>query len=172
MRRFLAVLLLAPALALSVGSAVTAGEGSWMDMGNCEMCKALTEEDPGLIKNMSWEYHDISDGLMSVSTVTPTYREHFRRASKRAEQVQTKLREGKDVKLCNMCIEYGSMLMSGKVKVEHVNTLNGNVDLTTSDDPEMIGRIKKWGERTRTELAKMETEPESKTETMTKAEKK
>jgi len=158
-------LLLAPALALSAGSSALAGEGSWMDMENCEMCKALTEEEPALIKNMTWEHHEISDGLISVSTVAPAFHEHLKRASARVEEVNARLREGKDVRLCTMCIEYGSMLMTGKVKVERVNTSNGYVDLTTSDDPEMIGKIQKWGERTRTELANLEGETETKEDT-------
>jgi len=157
-----------PVLTVSAFMVVTAGQSSWMDMENCEMCKSLTEEESALLENMTWEHHDISDGLVSVSTVAPAYMEHFRRASKRAEEVQAKLREGKDVKLCTMCIEYGSMLMTGKVKVEHVNTSSGYVDLTTSDDPEMIKKIQKWGERTRVEMAKIEKEMEEEKRTESK----
>ena len=162
MKKSLIAILFVPVIFLVAIMMVTAGEGPWMDMKNCEMCKTLTREDPALLKNMTWEHYDIEDGLVSVSTVAPAFVEHYKRASDRMASVEKKLMKGDNVSLCNMCNEMGGMLQTGKVKTEHVNTSNGYVGLTTSEDPAMITRIQNWGKRTTEEMMKMEKAEQSK----------
>ncbi len=162
MKKPMIAVLFVPVIFLLAFMMVSAGEEPWMDMKNCEMCKTLTQEDPALMKNMTWEHHDISNGLVSVSTVAPAFAKHFTQASERMAKVEGKLQKGEKVSLCNMCTEMGGMLQTGKVKTEHVNTTNGYVGLTTSDDPAMIAQIQKWGERTTEETMKMEKAEQSK----------
>lgn len=162
MKKSLVAVLFVPVFFLVAFMMVSAGEGPWMDMKNCDMCKSLTQEDPALLKNMTWEVHEISDGVVSVSTVAPAFAEHYKRASERMAKVEEKLKKGDEVSLCNMCNEMGGILQTGKVKTEHVNTINGYVGLTTSDDPAMIAQIQDWGKRTTDEMKKMEEGKKSK----------
>ena len=156
MKKSLMAVLFVPVILLVAFMVVSAGDGPWMDMENCEMCTVLTKEDPALLKNMTWEHYDIEDGLVSVSTVAPAFVEHYKRASDKMINVQNKVMKGEEVSLCNMCTEMGGMIQTGKVKAEHVNTSNGCLNLMTSDDPAMIAQIQGWGERTSEEMMKME----------------
>ena len=94
MKKSLIAVLFVPVIFLVAFMMVSAGDGPWMDMKNCEMCKTLTKEDPALLKNMTWEHHKISDGLVTVSTVAPAFVEHYKRASDRMDQVAEKLQKG------------------------------------------------------------------------------
>ncbi|UCE25183.1 MAG: hypothetical protein JSU74_03820 [Candidatus Zixiibacteriota bacterium] len=155
MKKAFVVLLFLPALSLLAIMAVSGEKEAWFDMENCEMCKPLMEQDPALLENMTWEHHEISNGLVSVSTVAPAFRAHYQKAGEQMSNVEKKLLAGDEVKLCNMCVAMGEMLNTGKVKMEHVMTSTGSIGLTTSDDPAMITEIQKWGERTTEEMKKM-----------------
>lgn len=155
MKRALMGLLLLPAVSLLAIMAVSGEQKAWFDVENCEMCKPLIEQDPALLENITWEHHEISDGLVSVTTVAPAFRAHYQKAGEQMSNVEKKLMSGDEVKLCNMCVAMGEMLNTGKVAMEHVMTSTGSVYLTTSDDPAMITEIQKWGERTTRELEKM-----------------
>ena len=155
MKKAFVALLFLPALSLLAIMAVSGEKGAWFDMENCEMCKPLMEQDPALLENTVWEHHEISNGLVSVTTVAPAFRAHYEKAGQRMSEVEKKLMSGEEVKLCNMCVAMGEMLNTGKVAMEHVMTSTGSVYLTTSDDPAMITEIQKWGQRTTEELEKM-----------------
>jgi hypothetical protein len=160
-RKSLIAFLLLPVFVLGIVMYASAGDEPWFDMKSCEMCKPILEEDPALMENMTWEHHNISNGLVSVSTVAPAYMAHFKKAEKGMMAVQERLQQGTDVKLCNMCVAMSDMLKTGKVKSEQVETMNGSVSLMTSDDPKMVDRIQKWGERTNDEMVKMEKTTEA-----------
>lgn len=160
MKKTLVGFLLLPAIVLGIATVAFSGEGAWMDMKNCEMCKPVMEQDPNLMKNMTWEHHNISNGLVSVSTVTPAYMAHYKKAGEKMKMVTEKLQKGTDVKLCNMCVAMSDMLKTGKVKNEHIMTSNGSVALMTSEDPRVVRAIQQWGERTNEEMRKMSAEPQ------------
>lgn len=167
MKKNLIVFLLLPVFVFGIAMYALAADEPWFDMKNCEMCKAITQEDPALLENMTWEHHSITDGLITVSTVAPAYMAHYKKAEKGMMAVHEKLQKGTDVKLCNMCSAMTDLYKSGKVRNEQVETSNGSVALLTSDDPKIVDKIQKWGERTNAEMMKMEKM--EKTEKMMKA---
>lgn len=134
-----------------------AAEKSWFDMANCSFCKNLVK-DTMLLKNMTWNHYDISNGVMAVTTVKPEYKAAYLEAMKAMEQVGEDMATGKiQVQMCGHCENYGKLMMSGS-KMEYVPTEVADIVLITSDKPEIVEMIKKFGQRNREELAKWETE--------------
>ncbi len=66
-------------LGISMTQAGDAAEAKWFDLENCAMCTGMMAEK-GLMENMTWEQHNISNGILSVATVTPEYKEAFGRS--------------------------------------------------------------------------------------------
>lgn len=134
--------------------AVNAGEEKpWFDMANCGMCKPIVES-PGLMENMTWEHHNISNGMVTVTTIQPDFHEAYEKANAVMMETHEGIMAGKTVSMCGMCTAIGEFFAKG-AKKETVETKHGNVCLFTSDDPEVVTLIQKWGERTMDEMAKM-----------------
>jgi hypothetical protein len=130
-------------------------EPAWFDMDNCSFCQELTRE-PGLLDNMTWEHHNISNGVITVTTVDPEFEEAYIKSQKAMEEVAAKLASGEGgVTMCGHCKYYGELMMAG-AKIEHVAASKADILLITSDDPETIKKIHKYGDRNREEMAKME----------------
>ncbi len=151
------VLFLSIAVILLVGVTLIAkDEKPWFDMKNCEFCSNLCK-DPHLLENMTWTHYDISNGLMSITTVKPEFRESYLEAQKAMEALGEEMMAGKrEVKMCGMCENYGKLLGLG-AKVEVIHADEGDIVLMTSDNPDVVKLIHEHGQRTRDELAKMET---------------
>ena len=145
-------------LALAVGVSV-AGDDSkttelaWFDMQNCDMCKSMPME---LYASMTWEQHPISNGIVSVTTVTeealPTYRKGHANMMATGE----KLMSG-EMTLCGSCTAFGACLMKGAT-YEYVETKNGDLMIVTSDDEEVVAELKTWATKNKEEMAKMMTD--------------
>ena len=150
------VLYLSVAVILLASLTLVAGdEKPWCDMKNCDFCNYLME-DPGLLDNMTWDHYDISNGVMSVTTVKPGFGESYRKAQKAMQALGEEMTAGKtDVKMCGMCENYGKLMVLG-AKFEAVNADVGDIVLCTSDNPEVVKAIQEHGQRTREEMAKME----------------
>jgi len=158
-------------LILILTAAVTApGKGeqpttgpAWFDMVNCSFCKHLGTQE-GLLDHITWEHYDIANGLVSITTVDPQYKEPYLKAMAAMEQVGKDLEAGKrtmaDTPMCGFCTAYGMLMMSG-AKIEYVQGKNADIVLITSDNPEMVKKIKEYGERTRTELAVLQAAKEA-----------
>jgi len=157
---FLAVglLFLGAALVASAVHATEPGEALWFDMENCAFCKNLSK-DPQLMKNMSWEHHDISNGVATITVVKPEFKKSYLEAQAAMMDVGKKMQSGElkmaDVKMCGHCQNYGKLMMMG-AKMEHVQGTFADVTLMTSDNPEMVKEIKAFAQRNRDEMAKME----------------
>jgi hypothetical protein len=127
-------------------------------MENCAFCKHLLK-DPKLLDNMTWEHHDISNGLVSITTVKPEFRKSYQEAMAAMEDLGAKLEKGevdiKDLKLCGSCQFWGMLEQMG-AKIEFVKGKMADVVIMTSDNPEVVKKIKEYGQRTREELAKWE----------------
>jgi len=161
------VLFLGLAIVLLVCVSLIAGDGKpWFDMHNCDFCKNLCK-DPHLLENMTWNHYDISNGLMSITTVNPKFHESYLEAQKAMEKLGEEMMAGKtDVRMCGMCEDYTRLMALG-VKFEVINAEVGDIILMTSDKPDVVDAIHKHGQRTREELVKweaMEMEKEKKTE--------
>ena len=140
------------------GHAHAQSDAPWFDMQNCDFCKNLVKDEK-LMENMIWEHHDISNGIVTITTVNPDYKPAYMEAMEAMMQLGTDLETGKcniaDVKMCNYCKNYG-MLMEAGAKFDYVMGQGADLTIITSDNPETIEKIKKFGERNRMELAKLE----------------
>ena len=154
MRKLKIVLLTAVLMVLSGSVLAQAEETAWFDLVNCDFCKHLTTP-PDLMESMSWEHHNISNGLISVTTVKEGHMEAFLAAQAKMEETGKKMEKGEPVKMCGMCSAMGALMMKG-VKMENVRTQHGDIWLMTSGDPEVVKAIQEWGKRNTDEMAKME----------------
>ncbi len=125
----------------------------WFDMDNCAMCKHLSNR-PEMLENMHWEHHNISNGIVSVTSVKPEYMDEFRKASEGMESIGKRLQKGEKLPLCPMCTAYGDLMRKG-AKLEYVKTRHGEISIMTSDKPKVVGEIKTWAKRTNEEMKKM-----------------
>ena len=132
----------------------------WFDMENCEFCKNLME-NPKLMDNMTWEWHNISNGAMSIATVKPEYKEAYEKAMASMEALANDMQTGKrnpmEVKMCGQCQAYGMLVMGG-AKAEYVRTGVADISLITSDDEAMVKKIQEYAEHNRTEMVKWHEE--------------
>ena len=152
-----AILFAAVALLYGVGNAGP-GESAWFDMQGCAFCKNLTK-DPALMKNMTWEHYDISNGVCTITTVKPEYKKSYVEARTAMMDIGKKLESGQitidKVPMCGHCQAYGKIQMMG-AKMEWVEGSEADVTIMTSDKPEVVKEIKAFAQRNRDELAKME----------------
>ena len=126
----------------------------WFDMEHCAMCRPLIEA-PELLHNMSWEQHDIKNGIVSVTTVREPFMKKFKEAQAKMGAVAAKMQAGEQVELCPSCVAFGQFIMHGAT-VEQVDTMHGSLMIVTGDTPELVGEIQAWAQRTRDEMKKME----------------
>jgi hypothetical protein len=142
----------------------TTGEEMWFDMQNCAFCKNLVK-DPNLMTNMTWEHHDISNGVMTITTVKPESKPAYFEAMAAMMDLGKKLESGEvkatDIHMCNHCIHYGELAQIG-AKMEYVQGKAADVVLMTSDKPEIVAKIKAFAQRNREELAKLEAAEKAK----------
>ncbi len=135
-----------------------AAETPWFDAQNCDFCRHLLT-DPHLMQNMTWETHDLSNGVLILTAVKPEFRESYEKAKKEMAELEKGLASGKinvkDLKLCGHCQFYGMLHASG-AKFEHIESDIADIELITSDNPDILKLIKEYGERNRKELAAME----------------
>ena len=143
-------------LTLAVGVSV-AGDYSkklaWFDMASCGMCKNMSAE---LYTSMTWEQHPISNGIVSVTTVTEEALPAYRKAHANMMATSEKLMTGEQMTLCGSCTAFGACLMNG-ANYEYVETKNGDLMIVTSDDEEIVAELKTWAAKNKEEMAKMMT---------------
>lgn len=148
--------ILAIFVAILVTAAMAGDEQPWFDLKNCAFCKNLTI-DPQLMNHMKWEHYNISNGSITITQVEPQYQESYLKAQQAMQKVAEDLAQGKSVKLCGHCQAYGGLMMAG-AKVEYVKSSVGDLELMTSNDPDLIKKIHAFTDRNQEELAKMEAE--------------
>ena len=119
---FALILVFAATAMIYTAETTEAGETAWFDMENCDFCENLAK-DPNLLKNMSWEHHDIKNGVMTITVVKPEYKEAYLEAQKAMMEQGQKLQSGEvaftDIKMCGHCQYYGKLTMMG-VNMEYV----------------------------------------------------
>jgi hypothetical protein len=147
-------LLLLAAATLVVSGLALAGDEAWFDMEHCSFCKNLMD-DPELLHHMTWEQYNLSNGIISVTTVDPEYVEAFAASSAKMAKVGEELMQGKQMPMCNSCKALGMIMMKGP-KSEEVKTKHGEIWMMTSDDPAVVKELQGWAKRNMDELAKME----------------
>ncbi len=148
------IALLFAAGTLIVSGLAFAGDEAWFDMENCSFCKNLTE-DPDLLHHMTWEGYNISNGIISVTTVEKDYADSFATCSANMAKAGEQMKQGEKMPMCNSCTTFGMIMMKG-LNSEQVETNHGEIWIMTSDDPEVVKEMQTWAERNMAELAKME----------------
>jgi hypothetical protein len=141
--------------ALALSFCYAADEGSWFDMQNCEYCKHLLE-DPQLMNNMTWEHKSISNGMISIAKVQPAYLESYKKARAKMDAVSQRIMGGENVHICNMCKGMLSIQKAG-ANMNLVESDNVFIAVTTAENPEVVGMIHSWGERTNREMKALGT---------------
>ncbi|MEE9271489.1 MAG: hypothetical protein V3V49_14660 [Candidatus Krumholzibacteria bacterium] len=140
-------------VALLVTAAGATGEKPWFDMENCAMCKGFTSK-AGLMENVTWEHHDISNGILSVTVVNEKYLDAYRAAHAEMDKTVMLLQKGEMVEMCGSCTAIGACMMKG-AKQEYVETSSGDVWIVTSDKAEVVAELQSWAKRSKEETAKM-----------------
>lgn len=138
---------------LLVAGVGVAGEMAWFDFQNCDMCNNM---DPALFDHMTWEQHDISDGVVALTIVDKNYLDSYRTASMKMAKVAEELQQGKNLKLCGSCTELGMCMAKGAMP-EYVPTSNGAVMIITANKPEVVAEIQAWSKKNKEEMAKMKS---------------
>jgi hypothetical protein len=142
---------------------VSAGEGTeakWFDMENCAFCKNMMAEK-GLMEHMKFANYDITNGVVTITTVAPEYKDAYLRATKKMEEMGNKMMSGEvnpmTVKMCGHCRTYGELMMKG-VTIDYVRADVGDIVVLTSSTPEMVTEIKQFAKKNESEMAKMKVE--------------
>lgn len=137
---------------LAAGAGV-AGEKPWFDMENCAMCKPMMS-NPELMQNISWESHEISKGILMVTTVNGKFLDQYRTAHMAMAETAKKLQKGETMEMCGSCTVLGKCFMQGAVQ-EYVETSTGDVWFATSDNPEVVAELHSWAKKNKEEMTKM-----------------
>ena len=119
---------------------------AWFDIENCGICKNFGAEE-GLMDAMKWETHKIENGMLSVMTIDPAYREGFDRANANMGETMAKIHAGESVHLCGFCTSFGSLMMAG-ANAEEIDTEVGHISLITAADSEVVEAIHAHAQRT------------------------
>jgi len=133
--------------------ATTAGEKPWLDMVNCDMCKNIAAT-PGLLESMQWEQHDLSNGIVAVTSVPKGKLEAYRKAHMGMAETGKRLMAGEQMELCGSCTALGMCMMKG-VNQEYVETMNGDVWIITSDNAEVVAELHDWVKKNKEAMAAM-----------------
>jgi hypothetical protein len=106
---------------------------------------------------MTWEHHDITNGFVTITAVKPESKAAYMTAMAAMMQLGNDMETGKvkpeEVEMCNYCMNYG-MLMEAGAKFDYVVGDVADVTIVTSEEPETLEKIKKFGMRTKDEMAK------------------
>ncbi len=141
-------------LALSVSAS---DEKPWFDMENCVFCKHIAE-DMEIIEHMSTKYHIIEEGALSVTVVDPEWKDKMLAMQKKMQETGEKMMTGTEMPpMCRHCATYGELLMAG-AHMERVDSEAGQIVLWTSEDPELVAKIRAFAQRTNAEMEKFMAE--------------
>jgi hypothetical protein len=155
MKRLVVLLLFAPVLMFANNAA--AQDKPWFDTQNCAFCKLFAAE-PGLLDHMASEYHNIPDGIVSLTHIDTGYEGAFKHAQAGIGPILQEIQKtGKVPYMCPHCQKLGEFTMKG-VKQEQVVTNYGIVAIYQSGDSAMVAQLQDFGARAAEELAKRQAE--------------
>ncbi len=146
MKQVMLILAVAAMIVVVAGVLTAEGETAWIDPPNCSMCKHMANED-GLLENMEWEIHLISNGALMFTHVPESHKAAFERAHKHMQDVGAKMMGGEKLPLCGFCRSYGELIMAG-AEVENVEGEVVSVNLLTSADEEIVEKIRAHAQKT------------------------
>ena len=142
------------ALCLLVLAVTAVGdERPWMDMKNCEFCKAFTAEK-GLMEHMTKEYHATACGVTTVTYVDKEYNDAFGRAMSTCNTLAEGMKKGEKHTTCQYCETMGSFMMAG-AKQDDFTSRGAMVSVFSSTDPAVIAKMHDWCKKTNDAMASM-----------------
>ena len=136
-------------LVLGLGMTV-AGEA---DFHNCGICKPMMAE-PSLMQNMKWDTQSIATGMISITTVSPSFEAAFEKAHAEMMAKIKQLEAGTEMELCPFCQGMTKLAASG-AKIENLAGAGAHVTAVTSQDPAVIQQIHDHVKRVQQEFSKM-----------------
>ena len=122
-------------------------EDKWFDMENCGFCQVFAAQE-GLMEHMQWEIHELENGFLNVTIVPDEMEDVWSDIEEGMQKAAMKMQEGGEAKLCQHCTAYGEFVTSG-CSMQELNTIGGRIAIVTSDDPDMIAKLKKHARKTR-----------------------
>ncbi len=140
------LLSLTSVVAQQEGDKTQTKEPAWIDMANCEICQNFKFMEDQMM-NIKWETYIIETGLMSISVVPEELVEKMAEAKKGMEKTIARMETGEKVTGCPFCQSMGSMIGNG-AKMQEISTIAGEVQLITSDDPEVVKQIHAHAKKT------------------------
>jgi hypothetical protein len=120
----------------------------------CAICKNLTDH-PELMKSLTWEIHEIDNGLLMLLAVPKDHLKEFQAANANKLKTIERFKAGEEMDRCAFCQGYGELVKAG-AKSTRINTALGTITLLTSDKPEVIKQIQAHAKRTIEEQKKLE----------------
>jgi len=157
------MILLPVAVVALAGVILQAEEGAkWLDPQNCHFCKPLTETE-GLMEHVGGENYKIADGMVSVTTFAPEWKDKAQVASAAMKKLWDEYDPAVEVYMCGMCRAWTQLPMD-KIKMENIQFSGGELGLSTSDDPAIVAQMHEIVDKTTAAMASMMEEMEEKTE--------
>lgn len=152
MKKLTTILMLT--LLLCSGAAI-GQEKPWFDMEKCAFCKTISAEK-GLMDHMTTEYHNISNGTVSVTYIDADFKEAFSRAQTNMGKVVEEMKTGTMPVMCQHCETMGTLFQAG-CKQEGVQSRDCIIMVYTGTDSAMVAKIHDFGTKSADALAKMKT---------------
>lgn len=128
-------------------------EIAWFDTKECAFCAEVAKQ-PGLAEHMRHEYHNISDGIVTLTYIDQDYRDEFANMQSGMQKVAASMTPTSMPKMCGHCAKIGEFYMKG-VKMEPVPSEAVTIFIYHSTDTAMVRDIQAFGARCTEEFAKM-----------------
>lgn len=160
MRKVLIMLMPVAVLALIV-VAIQAQQvpTKWLDPQNCYFCKPMAET-PGLMEHVKWETHKIANGVVSLTTYSPEWKDKTEVALAEMHKLWVNYDPAKHYQMCGMCQAW-TKLPQDKIKMETVEFNGGELSISTSTDPMVVAKLHEIADKTTAAMATMAAMPES-----------
>jgi hypothetical protein len=136
------------------GGIASGGEKPFFDMQGCDLCKVFME-DPKLMANVKWEQYEISNGVVSVTSVKGEILPSYRAAHAKMMKLIERLEQGDSLNLCGHCQAIGELTERGMV-YDYIETPTGDISIMHASDPQVVADIKALSTKAKEEMKKME----------------
>lgn len=139
---------------LVIGAGLVAEEGKkWLDPENCHFCQPLTETE-GLLEAVGWENHNISNGIVTITTYAPKWEEAAKAAGAEMEKLWESYDPAAEHYLCGLCEAWLTVPMD-KIATEKVEFNGGELSITTTADAEVLAQLHEMTDKTIAAMATM-----------------
>jgi hypothetical protein len=148
MRKALLVLLPVAILVLIAFAlqAQDAAAPKWLDPAGCYFCQPLTQTE-GLMDHLTWENHNIKNGIVQVTTVPTEWKDKYKAACTEMEKRWGSFDPKNPQPLCGMCQAW-QKVPKDKVTWEWVYFSGGEIGIGTATDSTVIAQLHEISDKT------------------------